>query len=216
MLDIADSSEAKLAKDPIDNAEAAEPMLPMLSTEPMLPIDRNELVEPMDRIELCDAMLHREVSGSDEVMDSCCQHQWRDGGVMDLTREDLLDLYDTTIVSIQHPEHGCTDPALVAIERKQGAVVLTAWNPGLERPTEAENRQANERMLGELLATGHEVWRADGRAPDGTFEEEGWIVWGLALDQALVLALRFGQFAVYTFDDSGLRVTVACPDDSPR
>jgi hypothetical protein len=130
---------------------------------------------------------------------------------MDVTRDALFDEYDTTIVSVLHPEHGWTDPALVVIERGQRAVVMTAWNPGFARPSESENRRANERMLRELLATGHEVWRADGSAPDGTFVEEGWIVWGLPVGAGLAVATAFGQFAIYAYDESGMRVTVVCP-----
>jgi hypothetical protein len=131
---------------------------------------------------------------------------------MDMTRSDLLDLYDTTLVSTLHPVHGWTDPALVAIERNQGAVVVTAWNPGVARPSVDENRRANEELLNQLLATGHEVWRADGRAPDGTFAEEGWIVWGLPMEQGVALAISFGQLAIYAYDETGQRVTVACPE----
>ena len=54
-LEAADRSEAKLANEPIDSTEAADPTLPMLRTEPTEPIDRNELVDPMLSIELRDA-----------------------------------------------------------------------------------------------------------------------------------------------------------------
>ena len=130
---------------------------------------------------------------------------------MDVTRDDLVDLYDTTVVSILHPDHGWTDPSLVALERGEGAVVLTAWNPGLVRPTESENRNASERMRQQLLTFGRDVWRADGRAPDGGAHEEGWIVWGLPVSLGLEIAARFGQFAIYSYDQSGVRVTVECP-----
>jgi hypothetical protein len=128
-----------------------------------------------------------------------------------MDREQLFEEYDTTIVSTLHPEHGWTDPALVAIDRRCSAVVMTAWNPGFVRPSQAENQAANEELLSVLRTTGHEVWRADGRAPDGSELEEGWIVWGMPVHEGLALASRFGQFAIYVYDDAGMRQTVACP-----
>lgn len=211
MLDIADSSEPKLANDPTDSADTAEPMLPMLRTDPTEPIDSSELVDPIDSTELRDATLHREVSGTGRLIRPCCQPEGSDDRSMDVTREDMLVVYDTTIVSILHPELGWVDPALVALERGHGAVVITAWNPGLERPSEDDNRRANERLLREIQALGYEVWRADGRAPDGRFVEEGWIAWRMTVADGLALAARFDQFAIYTYDDSGMRVTVECP-----
>jgi hypothetical protein len=52
--DAPDMTEAMLANDPMLRTDAADPMLPMLSTEPTDPIDRNELVDPMLRALLRD------------------------------------------------------------------------------------------------------------------------------------------------------------------
>jgi hypothetical protein len=128
-----------------------------------------------------------------------------------MDREQLFDVYDTAIVSALDPQFGWTDPSLVAIARRGSAVVMTAWNPGLVRPSSDENRLANERLHAELAATGLEVWRADGSAPDGSALEEGWIIWGMPMAMGLAIAARYGQFAVYVYDDAGMRQTVACP-----
>ena len=218
-LEAADRSEAKLANEPIDSTDAADPTLPMLSTEPTDPIDRKELVDPILSIEFRDATLQRDVLMPDDgVMPASCHRQasdavWacHDVRTMDATREQLFDLYDTTIVSALDPDHGWTDPALVAIARGRSALVMTAWNPGHQRPSESDNRRANDVMRQELAATGREVWRADGRAPGGAFSEEGWLAWGLPVDVGLAIAARYGQFAIYAYDETGLRVTVACP-----
>jgi len=130
---------------------------------------------------------------------------------MDATRDQLFDLYDTTLVSTLDPEHGWTDPALAAIDRGRHALVMTAWNPGHQRPSEADNRRANDVMREELESTGHEIWRADGRAPDGSFMEEGWLAWGMPVGLGLEIAARHGQFAIYAYDEAGVRVTIACP-----
>jgi hypothetical protein len=210
--DAADMADRPLANDPIDRIERAEPMLPMLSTEPTDPMDSRELVLPIDSSELREYRLQREVVCAMSVsMHASCHVRCEHVTAMDVTRDRLFDEYDTTIVSVLHPQVGWTDPALVAIETRRSAVVMTAWNPGFVRPSLAENREANARLRTVLDATGHEVWRADGRAPDGTELEEGWIVWELPVSVGLAVAASFGQFAIYAYDESGLRVTVACP-----
>jgi len=52
--DAPDMIDSTLANEPMERSEAADPMLPMLSTEPTEPIDRSEFVEPMLRAELRD------------------------------------------------------------------------------------------------------------------------------------------------------------------
>lgn len=47
-----DSTDARLANEPMDRIEAADPMLAMLSTDPTEPMDRTELADPMLRAEL--------------------------------------------------------------------------------------------------------------------------------------------------------------------
>ena len=206
--DAADITESTLANEPIDSADSAEPMLPTLRTEPTEPIDSAEFVEQMLRIELRERKLQREPLIVTTVsMPTWCQCRCHDGRVTALTREQLFDAYETTIVSIEHPDEGWTDPALVALDRRQGAVVMTAWNPGFARPDVAENIRVNERLRAELEELGYVVWRADGRAPDGSEHEPGWIVWGMAVDQGLAVAARHGQFAIYVYDDGGRRET---------
>jgi hypothetical protein len=175
-------------------------------------MERNEFVDPIDSIEFRERRLHRDPGSPWLLMRTSCQ-QWEDKDAdMAVTRHERFDEYDTTIVSTLHPDHGWTDPALVSIERRQSAVVMTAWNPGVIRPSLSENRHANDRLRAELEQTGYEVWRADGRAPDGSFMEEGWIVWEMPMDLGLSIAARFGQFAIFTYDEAGQRVTVACPE----
>jgi len=206
-----DITDRALPNEAMDSTEPADPMLPMLSTEPTEPIDSSELVEPMLSRESRDRKLQREVDPVTVVsMTECCHHRCEDVSVTVETREDLFGHYDSTIVSVLHPEHGWTDPALVMLERGDTAVVMTAWNPGFERPGRDINELANARMRAELVLTGHETWRADGTSPDGTFHEPGWLAWGMQVPDAIELARRFGQFAIYVFDATGERTTVPC------
>ena len=130
---------------------------------------------------------------------------------MEPSREQLFSEYDTTVVIANDPQRGWVDPGPVAFATRRSAVVMTAWNPGHERPTVERNRTMNEAMGRELRATGFEVWRADGRAPDGSWLEEGWIIWDMPVDQGLDIASMYRQYAIYRYDETGRRSTLACP-----
>lgn len=103
--------------------------------------------------------------------------------------------------------------------------IVTAQNPmGLAAPVET-NTAANERLAAELArdprlnvrpATGY----GGGPAGDhGTWSEEGFAIEGLSDDEALDLARRYGQRAIFTWRDEpgGFRL-VACDGsaDEPR
>jgi hypothetical protein len=98
----------------------------------------------------------------------------------------------------------------VVLEEGRGAVVLTAWNPGFERPEPAQNALADKRLRAELVRAGHAPWPANGCAPDGSAHEAGWIVWGMDVAEGIATASRFGQFAIYVYDSQGVRRTVPC------
>ncbi|WP_175637476.1 hypothetical protein [Sinomonas mesophila] len=52
--DCADSSDAVLNHDPIENTERAEPIDPIDRAEPMDPMDSTDPTEPIDSNESCD------------------------------------------------------------------------------------------------------------------------------------------------------------------
>jgi hypothetical protein len=139
---------------------------------------------------------------------------WRKGTYM-TGREELFEAYEATIVSTldpadPDPETAWVDPALICALRQQRACVITAWNPGFERPGDEVNRQRNDLLRARLAATGSEVWRADGSAADGSFAEEGFLAWGLPTVTALQVAREFEQFAIYEYDEDGVRRVIAC------
>jgi hypothetical protein len=123
---------------------------------------------------------------------------------------EMLDVYDSTQVWVWDPDRpdDPQDPAAIAQLRQEQAVVLTAWNPGHERPTRAVNDAANERLHEVLRAMDHPVWVADGASLDGTFHEPGFCVWGGAIEVLLQIARDFGQYAVYLYRPDGSRETV--------
>ena len=127
-----------------------------------------------------------------------------------MTREQLFDLYEAAIVSTEGPDGRWTDPALLCVQRAQAAAVITAWNPGFERPGRQVNQERNRQLRQRLESSGFEVWRADGADPDGSFAEEGVLAWGMPAGAACQLGREFGQFAVYAYDVAGVRTVVPC------
>lgn len=126
----------------------------------------------------------------------------------------MTEVYDETVVVVWDPEHPTVarDPADVARERGMHGAVLTAWNPGEVRRTDADNEAANARMRPLLEETGCPVWDADGRNPDGTFHEPGFCVWGISLERALEVARLFDQYAIYLYRSDGVRQIVWTDD----
>ena len=131
------------------------------------------------------------------------------------TRESLFRAYESTIVSTKDPADGdptgaWTDPALVCVSRGAGARVMTAWNPGFDRPTPTKNEAANIQMRADLELAGNEVWLSEGAAPDGDFSEPGFLVWGMNREVAVEIARKYCQFAIYEYDNQGVRTVVPC------
>lgn len=126
-----------------------------------------------------------------------------------MEREELFDIYDDTVVTVWDG-HAWVDPAPRCRERGEGGVVLTAWNPGWERPSRDVNEAANERLSRELAGRGLEVWPAVGASRHEDHSEPGFLVWGMAPEEGCSLAQMFDQFAIYVYDAQGRRTTRDC------
>lgn len=134
---------------------------------------------------------------------------WQDGVVSE--RDVLFGIYEQALVAALDPvQEEWVDPALECLTRHQSAIVMTAYNPGTARPSWAENEAANARMLDALRRRRYEVWQADGFSADGTWREPGWLVWGMPIEEGVGVAAEFDQFAVYWYDEEGVRSVVAC------
>lgn len=144
------------------------------------------------------------------VLHRCSQWgAWHDGGMSE--REILFAIYEEALVAALDPTEGeWIDPALECLSRSRGCVVMTAYNPGAARPSWAQNEAANAQMYEVLVNLGYEVWQADGFSADGTWREPGWLVWGMDPREGARIAAEFGQYAVYAYDQEGVRVVVAC------
>ena len=124
----------------------------------------------------------------------------------------IADLYLKTIVTIEHDGKliPITDSPLLS---GQDAVhVITAWNPGDERPTGEQNDAANSVLAEQLVERGLQPVRAVGTDPDSPHFEESWAVVGLSDDEARSIGATYGQVAVFKFVGNSQTV-LACFDD---
>lgn len=84
--------------------------------------------------------------------------------------------------------------------------IVTAWNPGRERPPRAVNEARNRALLAEVNRRGL-VWApAEGRSPDGSHREPSFAVFTDSLEDGLELARKFGQAAICWFDGERLEL----------
>lgn len=128
--------------------------------------------------------------------------------------------YPCTILEFTAPERlridlreplGATERAtLASLGLDRPFAVLTAENPmgenAEDKPTEAqeaatERRNAARRaeLEAELRRSGITFQPCDGVAPDGEYREHGFAI-VLPREQAVMLARRFGQLAIFWFD----------------
>jgi hypothetical protein len=82
----------------------------------------------------------------------------------------------------------------------RSVTVVTAWNPGLQRPGKDENRAANARLEAALRERGHVYYPAKGESAGGTHAEPSFAVMDLTQAQAISLGREFGQAAVFHWD----------------
>ncbi len=89
--------------------------------------------------------------------------------------------------------------------------VLTAWNPGSERPGEEANRSRQEKLETEFRERGLEVWSTIGRDPESDYFEVGIAVCGLTEDEALAIGVRYGQDAIFSWTPTAWLI-LSCVD----
>ncbi len=83
--------------------------------------------------------------------------------------------------------------------------ILTAWNPGGERRSPADNAARQSALEVALLEKGREPYAGENVADAGDWPvEETCFVPGIAGGEALALAAAFGQAAIVAGDGSGL------------
>ncbi|MBC8484329.1 MAG: DUF3293 domain-containing protein [Actinobacteria bacterium] len=119
---------------------------------------------------------------------------------MDATPESLRIAYLQTVVTVDGR------PAAEAVHDLGPFWVLTAWNPGSERLSDAENAERHAALCARLDELGHNWLPALGTSPDGSWSEQSVAVPGLDRDTALALGREFAQEAVFEATAEALRV----------
>ena len=89
--------------------------------------------------------------------------------------------------------------------------LVTAQNPQSTPLSDEENRGRNERLEQHLLKQGYDFGPSLGKSTDGNWEEAGFTIFDLSLEDALVLGSQFGQHAVVY--GKGERVALAWCED---
>ena len=80
--------------------------------------------------------------------------------------------------------------------------VVTAWNPGDERPGSEINEARNEQLRAEISARGLKALEALGSDPNSSHSEKSWAVAGLKDNAAVELGKKYGQVAVFRITES--------------
>ena len=119
---------------------------------------------------------------------------------MDTTPESLRIAYLRTVVTIDGR------PAAEVVREIGTYWVLTAWNPGSERLSDAENAERHAVLCARLDEPGHTWLPALGTSPDGSWSEQSVAIPGLDRDTALAIGREFAQEAVFEVTTDHLRV----------
>jgi len=125
-----------------------------------------------------------------------------------MINEELAHLYLKTIVYFE--EDGKMIPASESSVATTSKIhVITAWNPGDDRPNRKVNGEANERLRQKLRQRGCRPVRAIGADPDSDHLEESWAVTGLDDGEARAIGAEFGQVAIFRIA-AGIQTVLAC------
>jgi hypothetical protein len=134
--------------------------------------------------------------------------------------EDPWASYERTVVEILRPGGGTlrvrsapdADEASWPWPDGQPVHLLTAWDPGLERPDQDVNRVRQAALEADLARLSVPLLGAVGVDPATGRREEGVAVRGLPEAEALALGLRYGQDAVFAWTPTEWAI-VACRGD---
>ena len=80
--------------------------------------------------------------------------------------------------------------------------VITAWNPGDERPGSEINESRNEQLRADISALGFDALAALGSDPNSSHSEKSWAVVGLTDNAAIELGKKYGQVAIFRITES--------------
>jgi hypothetical protein len=125
--------------------------------------------------------------------------------------------YERTVVEILRPGGGILGVRSAPVVDEAGwpwpdgqpVHLLTAWDPGLERPGREVNRARQAALEADLALLSVPLLAAVGVDPATGRREEGVAVRGLPEAEALALGVRYGQDAVFAWTPTAWAI-VAC------
>ncbi len=131
--------------------------------------------------------------------------------------DELWAAYARTVVEIFRPDEGnivvgAAPPGQVGDwpwASPQPVHILTAWDPGEERPGAEENRTHQAALEADLHVLTDARWFAVGVDPVSGHREEGVAVCGVAEAETLALGARYRQEAVFVWTADAWAI-VAC------
>ncbi len=138
---------------------------------------------------------------------------------MQSARDDRLASYGQTVVEILRPGEGSVrirsapdiDESAWPWPTGEPVHVLTAWDPGLERPGLQRNRLRQAALEAELRLLATRLCAANGVDAITGRREEGVAVIGASESEVLALGARYGQDALFAWTP-GAWAIVACGD----
>jgi uncharacterized protein DUF3293 len=93
--------------------------------------------------------------------------------------------------------------------------ILTAWDPGDERPGVAINRRRGAALEASVRGRARRVLHAVGVDPSSEHREEGVAALGLSVDDAVALGARYRQEAMFVWTPDAWSI-VSCRGDARR
>jgi hypothetical protein len=128
----------------------------------------------------------------------------------EIASKELLEMYEASHVEMRPIGSLPWQEGTEAVRaRALSGVVITAWNPGSDRPSIEQNNQANDLLLVRLESYCDDIWEADGFSTDRNHREPGFIAWGMNPEIGLQIAREFGQLAIFYFEASGTRILLS-------
>jgi hypothetical protein len=105
-------------------------------------------------------------------------------------------------------------PPGISLFENRPFAIITAHNPRSERLSDSENKARHETLRRELISLGLTFAPSTGESPDGSWLEEGFIIFETSLEQALELGRKFAQHAIIY--GQGKTVSLAWCEDGRR
>lgn len=114
-----------------------------------------------------------------------------------MTAHDFAEGYKSAVYGAGEIAFTLSDqPTGVVLFEGRKFAIITAQNPQSVKLAEAENQKRNAGLEHDLKNLGLEYGPSNGSSPDGSWLEDGFVVFDLDLEEALELGRKYGQHAI--------------------